>query len=62
MSGIRWRIESVNPVGDVRTSIQHFGVLERINTRDAEYRIAIPEASQRQAVIDLEAMKQERRF
>ena len=62
LSGERWRIVSVNPVGDVRTTIQHFATLERIRQRDVEHGIKIPEATQRQAVADLEAMKCERRF
>lgn len=62
LSGERWRIISVNPVGETRTTIQHFGILERISQRDVEHRITIPAATQRQAVNDLEAMKTERRF
>lgn len=62
LSGERWRFVSVNPVGDVRTSIQHFATVERISQRDIEHRIAIPEAIQRSAVNELEAMKAERRF
>jgi len=62
MSGERHRIVSVNPVGDVRTSIQHFGRIERISQRDIEHRIPIPDGIRRQAVTDLEIMKSERRF
>ena len=62
LSGERWRVVSINPVGDVRTSIQHFATLERISQRDVEHRVAISEALQRSAVTDLEAMKIERRF
>jgi hypothetical protein len=62
LSGERWRVVSVNPVGEARTSIQHFGTLERISQRDIEHRISIPESTQRQAVNDLEEMKAERRF
>lgn len=62
LSGNRWRVVSLNLVGDVRTDIHHFARLEQLNHRDVEYKIAIPEATQRQAVNDLEAMKRERRF
>jgi hypothetical protein len=62
MSGERHRVVSVNPVGDVRTSIQHFGRLERISQRDIEHQIPIPDAIRRSAVAELERMKSERRF
>jgi hypothetical protein len=62
LSGQRWRVVGVNLVGDVRTDIHHFGRIEQINRRDVEYQIAIPEAVQTQAVVDLETMKKERRF
>ena len=62
LTGNRWRTVSLNLVGDVRTDIHHFARLEQINHRDVEYKIQIPEAIQRQAVDDLEAMKKERRF
>jgi len=62
MSGERHRVVSVNPVGDVRTSIQHFGRVERISQRDIEHQISIPDDVRRQAVRDLESMKAERRF
>jgi hypothetical protein len=62
LSGERWRVVSVNPVGDVRTSVQHFATLERVSQRDIEHQIAIPVATQRSAVNELDAMKAERRF
>lgn len=62
MSGERWRVVGVNPVGDVSTDIHHFGRLEQINRRDVEYNIPIDEAAQRAAVIELDQMKAERRF
>jgi hypothetical protein len=62
LSGKRWRVVKVNPIGDVRTSIQHFATLEEIKPRDIEYQIEIPADVQRTAVNDLEAMKDERRF
>lgn len=62
LSGKRWRIVKVVPIGDVRTSIQHFATIDEIKPRDIEYRIAIPTDVQRAAVNDLEDMKNERRF
>lgn len=62
LSGKRWRLVRINPVGDNRTDIQHFATIEEIKPRDVEYQIAIPADTQKLAVSDLEKMKCERRF
>lgn len=62
LSGVRWRVVRINPVGDVRTAFHHFGTLEEINRRDVEYQISISSELQKSAVVELEAMKCERRF
>lgn len=62
LSGKRWRMVRLNPVGDVRTIIHNFGTIEEIKPRDVEYQIAIPEDIQRTAVNELDTMKCERRF
>lgn len=62
LSGKRWRLIRVNPVGDNRTDIQHFSTIEQIKLRDAEYQVAVSPEVQKTVVADLERMKCERRF
>lgn len=62
VSNARWRIANVSPIGDVRTSIQHFARLERLSQRDIKHQVAISDTDRKAAVTVLEDMKAERRF